>query len=705
MARITNGSPLLTSEEFGKKIQPIGAIVPEQGSKLQRFTQGLQLAEMLVNSKAVGAAATLLGKGAGAIKEGVGNAMLKASAAKAIAEQKANNEEEAAGLEKQAAADEAEAAKLKQGLNEQPNTSEVEGYLSQQPPPPPSTGYQIHRTPVAEPAPAYEGGTGYDTEERVNNMRFNQFLQNVEQADQLKKANKEAREYGETTITPEKKAADFLVVSSSDDEDTKHLKEAAQQKIAEIENKRKQIFDKVKNKKVNLDQEQIDDINKELDNRVETIRERVKKYLNVPAGGPAEQSASQPVGGPAEAQAPQPPEESESTRFLKSTAQAKPFDVVEEARQKLNAGGAATIVNGLKQLDALRQKQGGKLNDNQQRLFDSLKSDLKDTINAQTSKAQEKYTQEAKTEPEYGSDTGKGFTSGTAIGTPLTKEQAKLQTAFQKAQAKNPKGMKIEEYDIGPMGAETANRFAPLSEEQTYNQEITAPAQARTQQVLTQAQQRLDQAQRHREEAKQVMYRKAQLPEGVSVDASGNFVIPEKKTLSVPELYSLAAKADTPEKRAQAIQAIENADVPAETLGEMISGNNKRRVAREMLALMPKATKQPNELELQKLNLQLDILRQRYGNAKTKAQQDAVKAEAKKAIDDYNMIIKRQEAGMETPEQRAERKATSGGTVSGPEATVWAKLHPSPTSVYVPIDTPPSDQTTTRSVGLELCPV
>jgi hypothetical protein len=95
MARVVQGNPLYTSEEFNPEKSQPQRVVRDQGTKLARFLQGLQTAEAVASSKALGAVAGLAMKGIGKIGTAIEEAGKVAQAERAVEEQQALNKKEA----------------------------------------------------------------------------------------------------------------------------------------------------------------------------------------------------------------------------------------------------------------------------------------------------------------------------------------------------------------------------------------------------------------------------------------------------------------------------------------------------------------------------------------------------------------------------------------------------------------------------------
>ena len=98
MARVVQGNPLFTSEEFNPEKQQSQRVIRDQGTKLARFLQGLQTAEAVASSKALGAVAGLAVKGIGKIGTAIEEAGKVAQAERAIEEQETRNKAEAEKL-------------------------------------------------------------------------------------------------------------------------------------------------------------------------------------------------------------------------------------------------------------------------------------------------------------------------------------------------------------------------------------------------------------------------------------------------------------------------------------------------------------------------------------------------------------------------------------------------------------------------------
>lgn len=98
MARVVQGNPLYTSEEFSPDKSQPQRVVRDQGTKLARFLQGLQTAEAVASSKALGAVAGLAMKGVGKIGTAIEEAGKVAQAERAVEEQQALNKKEAEKL-------------------------------------------------------------------------------------------------------------------------------------------------------------------------------------------------------------------------------------------------------------------------------------------------------------------------------------------------------------------------------------------------------------------------------------------------------------------------------------------------------------------------------------------------------------------------------------------------------------------------------
>ena len=135
MARVVSGgSPLYTSEEFGRKPEQVGRIVPNQGTKLERFTKALQVADAVASNKTLGALGGLLYSGIKKVGGAIEEAGMVSQAERAQAEQEAANQEEAAKLGKEQQSLK-EAAKYKlaesKGMAAPEETFALEGRLAQ----------------------------------------------------------------------------------------------------------------------------------------------------------------------------------------------------------------------------------------------------------------------------------------------------------------------------------------------------------------------------------------------------------------------------------------------------------------------------------------------------------------------------------------------------------------------------------------------
>ena len=703
MARIIGGDPLFTkSEPFMPVFRQVQTQAPT-ATGVDRFIKGLEIAEKIVNSKAIGAGANLLAGAGKKIGSAVSGLSEKSAAEQAIlnavkegqdAEQAQYNAnvEEAAKLGKNVAELKAAAAKSLAEA-QAPETGDLEKELDF------GTKRKDYIAQLFEKQKSYSPSSQnltsmlgflkqgvenkYITEDEYNKvadyltkksnvkkpeetqapvqeslpfgdrqgMRFDQNLQNIAFADKLK-AQDEERVAAIKAANEAAAGRDIMEVTADDDADTAAIKKTAASKIAKIEAKRNNVLNIMKSKRKNVDAEDIQQVNDKFDNDIATIKKAVVNALGVKAPAPAEPNAPQAPAGEA-------------------PMVAIPSDPITDAADRVIGGGKPAVVKVLTQLKTISDRQG-KLTSAQQQLQNILVSNLRG-----------EYDVEARKEAAIGAG-GEGFAGGAPAGTPVSQEQAKLKAAMQAAAGKTPKGTTVVEEAV-PMGAESeADTTSKMLQQQVYQ-----PEAARRQAALKQTEMLEQQAADKSSEAAAVMARKAKLPEGVTADTT-QFTLPEDKTYSQTELYSLAAKADTPEKRAQVLTLVDKADVPAQTLGDMISGGHKARMAKELMAFMPRLpTKVATPFDLQKMQLQLDLLKQRYNNAKTKSEQDTIKAQAKKVLDEikaekekYEVSIKAQEAGLETPEVRAARKATSGGKTSMPEASIWAKLHPSPTAVF-----------------------
>lgn len=145
-----------------------------------------------------------------------------------------------------------------------------------------------------------------------------------------------------------------------------------------------------------------------------------------------------------------------------------------------------------------------------------------------------------------------------------------------------------------------------------------------------------------------LMQRKAVLPEGVSYnEATGAYVIERAKRLNQSEILTMAAGADTPEKRISVLRAIEDGDVSSTSLFDIMTGGHKKRLASEAAKLFPKipaakVTKISKTPETITAEIEL-----------SNARRDKVKAETKEIPTDSESERARKKAAEGVDTQRA----------------------------------------------------
>ena len=256
----------------------------------------------------------------------------------------------------------------------------------------------------------------------------------------------------------------------------------------------------------------------------------------------------------------------------------------------------------------------------------------------------------------------------------------------------------VEEYDIGDLSdPEVLKRLREVPEEKA--RELAVEKKLSKEGILEEADQErkeeakklgresqalFDEAQALRKKADDL--RKAPLPNGVSMNPDGSWNLPERKKYSQYELLGLAAKADTNEKKEEVMKLVDQVDVSATTLGEMISGSAKKRFAEQAVRLFPKLRstdltayqKALLEERRAKLQLQLASAIEKEKRAKSKAERDAAIDERRKIKDELDIVSKKQEAGLESPEERGRRKEISGDSYSLVESQIERNLRAPP---------------------------
>lgn len=609
MARILgNGNPLYTaSEAFTTTAKP-QRVVPNQGSKMDRFVNALKVAEAVASSKAVGAVAGLVQKGIGKVGQAIEEAGAISQAQRIEEEQLAAQEAEAKGLESQAIPlKEAAAKKLAEAKAGIP-TEEIEGDIAFRDAKKAYLGglYEVQKSYDPEKT-AYEKVSKYVSEGVKNKFitpeQADKFVnalvgkgekraeqlqsQELELGAQEAKLKRDAgalsaeRDVAMSAALKEKQAKAQAEAQAYLDLEEQYVKQAdlgtpeeAQSALEFAQQnaiKAKAILDKAKS----LSQEEMSAI----DN---TFREKAKRL-----------SGSATPGGPAEPTAPQVDAEE---AVVKDAS-----DVAIDASQKVIEAGQEKHKQTLLQLNELKRKRA--LSKDEEAVFSLLKDSYRDLYSTPSrEKAEEQYVEEARAEelaaqtPSYSEVTGK---SGGPVSRKTVEMRAKakspeqLKKEFEATRGLSvpPKGMSY--VDEGPLPVESSRLgelFGELSPEEAATQEVYIPEEQRRAGIVRAGAALNREAAKLQEQAKAARNRPVELPEGISRDEKGNWVVERERSYSEREMEALAAQADTKAKRAKVIELVDKAEVAPTTLVDIMTGGHKKSFTERLTKFFPKET-------------------------------------------------------------------------------------------------------------------
>jgi hypothetical protein len=255
----------------------------------------------------------------------------------------------------------------------------------------------------------------------------------------------------------------------------------------------------------------------------------------------------------------------------------------------------------LLQLNELKKKRA--LSKDEESVFSFLKDSYRDTYSTpERENAEEEYVEEARAEelaaqtPAYSEVTGKsgGPVSRKTVemrGKAKSPEQLKKEFEATRGLSVPPKGMSY--VTEGPLPVESSRLgelFGELSPEEAAREEVYIPEQQRRAGIVREGAALNREAAKLQEQAKAARNRPVELPEGISRDERGNWVVKRERSYSEREMEALASQADTKAKRAKVIELVDKAEVAPTTLVDIMTGGHKKTFTERLTKFFPKET-------------------------------------------------------------------------------------------------------------------